>query len=102
MTVTEMPGDAHHVDFVVGMNFQQRFGFGADAHDLQGMDGKSVAVTQSHGVGEIEQDLPALLGVQQDATAVTAVEVDQHAIDFVRGVPGAGWEDGVGAHQNRK
>ena len=90
MAIADMPGDAHHLALVMRVNFQQRLGSCADAHHATRVHGQSIAMAQAHGLGQVQQHLPALLGFQQDAATVTTIEVDLHTVDFASRVPGAG------------
>ena len=101
MAIAEMPGDPHHLAFVMRMDLQQRLRPRAHPHHAA-IHRQSIAIAQPHRLRQVEQHLPALLRPQQDAPAMAAIEVDQHAIDFRRRIPGAGRQDRVGAHQNRK
>jgi hypothetical protein len=101
MAIAEMPGNAHQIIRTVRVDFQQRFRFRADP-DHACFHGQPISMAQPDRLRQVQQHLVALLGAQQDAPAMAAIEVDQHAIDFPRRIPRAGWQYGLGAHQNRK
>ena len=86
---------------VVRVDLQQRLRPCAYPHHAA-IHRQSVAIAQPHRLRQVEQHLPALLRPQQDAAAMAAIEVDQHAVDLRRRIPGAGRQYSVGAHQNRK
>ncbi len=100
VAVAEVPGDADEFGIGVGMDFGEGFGAGADADDGAGIELQAVAVAQAGGLGEIEEEVLAGFGFQEDAAAVAAIEIDQ---DFVGGFglgPGAGGEDGLAAERH--
>ena len=86
VTVAEVPGNADQLAVVVGVDFQQRFGFGFDP-DHPGFGRQAVAVTQPHGLRQVEQNIRTALRLKRDTAAVAAVEVDQDTIGFARRVP---------------
>jgi hypothetical protein len=100
VAVAEVPGDADEFGIGVGVDFGEGFWTGADADDGAGIELQAVAVAQAGGLGEIEEEILAGFGFQEDAAAVAAIEIDQ---DFVGGVclgPGAGGEDGLAAERH--
>jgi hypothetical protein len=97
MTIAEMPGDTDQFSVVVTMNFQQWLGPGADLNDPAVFKSESVAVSQPHRLGKVDQQLLARLRRQNDAAAMPAIEIDQHLVDRVR--PGTGRQDRCRAHQ---
>jgi hypothetical protein len=101
MTIAEVPRNPHQIALFVRMYLQQRFGLCAHSHH-PAIHRQPIAVAQAHGVRQIEQHLPALLGAQQNTSPVAPIEIDQHAVEFRCDIPGTGRQNGLGAHQNRK
>jgi hypothetical protein len=97
MPIAEMPGDADQFAVVVTVNLQQRLGPRADLDDPAAFKSESVAIAQPHRLGKVNQQLPSRLSRQNDPAAMTAIEIDQHLIDWAR--PGTGRQDGCRAHQ---
>ena len=100
VAVAEVPGDADEFGIGVGVEFGQRFRTGADADGAAGFEHEAVAVAQAGGLGEIEQEVLAGLGLQEDAAAVPAVEIDEDLAGGLGWVPGAGGEDGLAAERH--
>jgi hypothetical protein len=101
MTIAEVPCDPHQLALVMCVYLQQRLWLRAYPHHLA-IHRQPVAVAQTHGLRQIEQHLPALFGAQQNASAMSAIEIDQHAVELRCRVPGTGRQNRLGAHQNRK
>ena len=100
VAVAEVPGDADQLGVGMGVDFGQGFGAGADADDFAVIGLQAVAVAQAVGLGEVEQEVLPGGGLQADAAAVAAVEIDE---DFAGGGfegPGAGGEDGLAAERH--
>ncbi len=101
MAVAEVPGDPDQLGIVVGVDFEQLFRCGDDAHDRAVLAHQPVAVTKSCDVWQIEHQVVFTDGAKQDAAAMAAVEVELNLIDF-RPAPLAGRNNRDRAHQNRK
>jgi hypothetical protein len=97
MTIAEMPGDADKFPVVMIVNLQQRLGPRADLDDPAFLKSESVAIAQPHRLRKVDQQLLTRLRRQNDATAMAAIEIDQHLIYRVR--PGTGRQNGCRAHQ---
>ena len=89
VAVAEMPGDAHQLSRAVSVDFEQRFGFRDDADDAAVVELQAVAVAETDGLGEVEEDVFAGLGGEGDPAPVTAVEVDEDGVGR-RTVPATG------------
>jgi hypothetical protein len=92
VTIAEVPGDADELSVIVGVDFEEGFGFSPNADDAF-FGRQAVAVAQSGGLRQVEEDFRSVLGGEHDPAAVAAVEVDQDLADFQCPVPGCGWED---------
>ena len=101
MPVSQMPRDANKFGVLMRMDFQQRLRFRAHADDAI-FHGQPIAIAQPHRLRQIQQNFHPAYGVQDDPTPMTAIEIDQDLIGFPRRVPGAGRQDMIGTHQNRK
>ena len=81
--IADVPGQPHEVAVRPAPHLDQRLGRRHDLDQATVLERQGVAAAQSHGLGQIEQELePAHTG-HDDATAVPVVEVEHHA---VRGV----------------
>ena len=100
VAVAEVPGDADELGVGMGVDFGERFGAGADADELAAVGLQGVAVAQAVGLGEIQQKVVAGGGLQADAAAVAAVEIDEDFGGGLFGGPGAGGEDGLAAERH--
>jgi hypothetical protein len=100
VAVAEVPGDADEFGIGVGVDFGEGFRTGADFYDGAGIELQAVAVAQAGGLGEIEEEILAGFGFQDDAAAVAAIEIDQDFVGGPRGIPGAGGEDGLAAERH--
>jgi hypothetical protein len=101
VTVAQVPGDAHHLALVMSMNLKQLLRPRADAY-YACIHSEPVAFSQPCRSRQIKHDLPAPHRAQYDPSPIPAVEIHQHAVYLRCGIPGAGREDGLGAHQKRK
>jgi hypothetical protein len=97
MPVAEMPRDSHKLAIVMRVNLQQRFRTRPNPDNPAILQREPVTIPQAHGLRKIDQQVFAALGSQDNAAAMTAIEVDQHLIDWAG--PGAGRHDRQSAHQ---
>jgi len=97
MAIAEMPGDADQFTLVMGVDFQQWLRPGADMNDAAAIQREPVAVAETYGLREVDQQFVALLRDQNDPAAMAAVEVDQDLIRRAR--PGPRGQHGGGADQ---
>jgi hypothetical protein len=81
VAVAQMPCDPHKLALVMRVDFQQWLGPRAHADDPTAIQRQAIAVAQTDGLWEVEQNLVPRLSHQDDTAAVAAVEVDQ---DFIR------------------
>jgi len=70
MAIAEMPGDADQSTVIMSTNFQRRLGLGADQHHLSGLQRQPIAIAQPYSLGQIDQDLHAILRSQNDPAAM--------------------------------
>ena len=56
MPVAEMPGDPHHIAFIMCVDLNQRFRLGANAHHPPRLQGQTVSVTQVKNSGSHASD----------------------------------------------
>jgi len=99
--VPQMPRNPDQFAFAMRADFHAGLRFGENP-DSALTGGQPIAVAQPDRLGLIDQQLLPALGRQHDTPTEAAIVVDQDAIDFLPGIPGAGRQDFQDAHQNRK
>jgi hypothetical protein len=94
MTITQMPGDAHERRGVRAANFRQFFRRGDDFDDPPVVQRQTVAGTQHHRLGQIEQKGEAAHAGHRDAAPIAVVIIENDRVGRFAG-PGAGGTNGM-------
>ena len=94
-----MPGDANQFGIAVGMDLQQFFGSRDNSDHSTVFQPKPIAMSQPHGLRQIEQQIPPAIGGQQNTATESPVEVDRHLINRHLRAPASRWQDLMRAHQ---
>ena len=73
MAVAEMPGDADKLGVAMGVDFCQWFCLG-NYFDNAAFNHEAVAITEAHGLWQVEQQAVPCRGIEPDA-AEAAIEI---------------------------
>jgi len=97
VTVAEMPGKLHQRERRPDGHFSQGFGLAGNQHDPTIVEHDAIAVAQSHGFVEVQQELCATLAFQHNAAAMPIARVEHDKVGRVGCIPEAGAANGPAA-----
>jgi hypothetical protein len=89
MPIAQMPGDAYELMPIAGRDLDQRFARRLDSDPIPGIELKAVAVGQSDGTRQIQQDRTALVQIEAQSPAMPLVEGQGDTADGLAYRPGA-------------
>jgi hypothetical protein len=80
MAIAEMPGDAHQRILVMSVDVEHPLRHGPHSHQAPIFEPQRIARPQGNGLRQVEHDLGAGNGFEQEATPMPMVMIEQHGI----------------------